>query len=179
MKNESGDFEYQRYADYERRTEIIDGPEIQGHVPTFQELIELIKFHVNGFVEMRWYAFTSGLESSLAVEDAIWVRLNKIRRVLKDHDFKYTVELVCIQFGLLMDVVIWKAFVYGDEALRQDTALEIQKMGRTCSSEFSETLRTRIADAARGQKLEVPPEVLQRMAESIFGWRDEECGMIQ
>jgi hypothetical protein len=125
MKNEPDDFEYTGTDDFYTRTEKIDSPEVQGFMSTLQELIQLVKFHINEFVEMRWYALTNGWESPVVVEDAIWVRLDKIRRVLRDDDFKRTVELACIQFGLEVDVVIWKAFLHGDEALQWDTALEI------------------------------------------------------
>src|ERR1700680_3096422 len=109
MKNQLCAFKKLVEDDFYDRTERIDGPEVQEFTPTLQELIQLVKFHINEFIEMRWYAFTNGWEISEAVDDAIWSRLDKIRRVLREDDFKHTIELACIQFGLEVDVTIWEA----------------------------------------------------------------------
>jgi hypothetical protein len=179
MKNLLDGVEILVQEDFDRRTERIGGPEVQGFSPTLQELIQLVKLHIKEFVEMRWYAFTAGRGSSAVVEEAIWVRLDKIRRVLRDDDFKNAVKIACMEFGFELDARIWNAFVYGDEDLLRDTALEMQRVGRVSSVGFSELLGKRIFEAVREEQHEVPREVLRRIARPILDWREEESGLIQ
>jgi hypothetical protein len=166
--------------DFFHGTETIDGPEIEDFAPTLQELSQLVKFHIQDFLDLHWASFVGGGKISAGVEDTIWFRLDRIRKVLKENDFRYAVELACGQFAEEVDINIWEAFLYGDEDLRRDTTLEIQhrkrvrvpNRRRASSSGFSEKLEKRIVEAARGQKREVPPEVLRRMAQSAQGEKE-------
>jgi len=152
------------YGDFFCRTEQIDGPEIEGFAPTLQELMQLVKFHIHEFLEFHGDGFGMDKKIPNGNEDAIWSRLYKIRRLMREDDFKYAVEVACIQFGEEVDIHVWWAFLHGDEALRRDTALEIQKTWLANSSGFSERLIKRITEAAKGHELNLPSEVQRRMA---------------
>jgi hypothetical protein len=47
MKNDPGDCESIGSDDFFDRTEKIDGPEVRAFKPTLQELIKLVKIHIN------------------------------------------------------------------------------------------------------------------------------------
>ena len=64
MKNDLDDFEDPYLRCFYERTEKTDGPELQGFSPTLQELIQIILFHVQEYIELRWDAFLTGLEDS-------------------------------------------------------------------------------------------------------------------
>jgi hypothetical protein len=161
------------WDDYFSRTERIDGPEIEGFAPTIRELMQLVRFHIRDFIEIHWLAFVRGEEISKRVEDGIWSRLDKLRTLSREDDFKYAVELACWQFSDEVDANIWEVFLYGEEALRRDTALELCQKRRANSNRLSDELKKRIAEASQGQTQEIPPEVLLRMARSIRRVKEE------
>jgi hypothetical protein len=88
-------------------------------------LIQLVKFHTDGFVELYWSAFFDGQEASKAEADAIWTRLENIRSLIRPDEFTRTVEGACVQFDMEFDARIWTVFVHGDYQLRRTAALEI------------------------------------------------------
>jgi hypothetical protein len=170
MKNDPVDCESIGSDDFFDRTEKIDGPEIRAFKPTLQELIKLVKIHINEFVEIRYEAFITGQESSREEreeEDALWTRLDKIRRVIRPSDFKRAAEIACIQLGREYDSRIWEAFLHGDEALRHAAAIEIQDGRFNYDDGFSEDLSGRIAKNRRRPQY-LPPEVEERLARPIL-----------
>jgi hypothetical protein len=166
-------------ANFLHRSERIDGPEVRRFAPTFQELTQIIKFHIRALLEMHFEAFTTGLGLFKVDEHAIWVRLDKIRKVMRETDFRIAVEIECIQFGMESDAILWEAFVYGDAELRRATKLEFQQSRLEPKREFSGQLLKRIDKVSCEQKLEVPPEILRRMAHPVLTWTEEESGLIQ
>jgi hypothetical protein len=166
MKHGPKEEEYTGTDDFYDRTEKVDGPEVYGFKPTLQELVQLVKIHISEFVEIRFEAFVTGQEDSRAEEDALWTRLDKIRRVIRPGDFKRTAEVACIQLGGEYDSRMWEAFLKGDEALRRAAALEIQKRRFNYDDGFSQDLSERIAKNRRRPQ-HLPPEVLQRLGQPI------------
>ena len=164
--NDSG-FQVAEYADIDdfyERSERVDGRELPGFVPTLEELVQIVKYHIQDFLEMHWGAFvTSEPFSEVEVEDAIWCRLDKVRRVMSEDDFRRTVEVSCIQFGLEVDANLWEIFLHGDEAQRRAVA-HWMKINRDSKVRFDwGELAGRIRKTGSTQREEIPPEVLLRM----------------
>ena len=86
---------------------------------------------------------------------------------MRPDDFRVTVDLACIRFGLEVDVCLWEVFVHGDKTTRRRVSQMIGQNQHDIAHAFAEE---QFAKTGLKQQEEIPPELLERMNQLILNF---------
>ena len=136
--------------------------------------IQIILFHVQEYVQLRWDAFFTGLEEdSKAEEDAIWTRLDKIRRVIRPDDFETHGRSCLHSVRMEVDASLWNVFVHGDETIRRNVANAAGQERYEIAGALS---KEHFAKIHSGEEEFAPPDVRERMEQRSSVGRRSRAG---